>query len=1140
MKEKRSKFTKGVIIVLSIFLVLIILFLVILNHSKIAVGLLSDVKQSKQSIIEIDSSLTFLKSCKNIEPQMIRYSDILNNPKILDRLDILWIHRIDSSAFSEEEKNPVLLKLITNYVQKGGKLLLTMEAVKFLNTLKIEQNEFPTRYANATDDGYGRKLGLHSFRGHPVFDGLFGGAYIFNPTADKRCRQIGFFSDSIPSSGKVIGVDWAYINLKESSKLIIGYNYGKGEIIAIGAYIYFSDENRNRKHLEKFLCNTISYLYSPAIGKTPVTYWTYKPNQVLPFKSESPEIKIPSPVHWGIKDQPLSLKSPAGSNNYCEVAGQRMLVMGKEKGGIEEIWSHPFMALRDYEVGLQVTNSDSILWLNNLNPNVEIRPETFIRTYTLPDATLKEIIVADITNPAAVIHYEYKGNTSARIFIKLKTNMRQMWPYSERAFGNIYYNFDENLNALVWKDESGDFVTIVGSNKLPNKYSIGQFNDFKWNGSEMITQNSDTLLVQSYLQFGLDKESTMDMVVVSTNEKMKKAIKEYQKAIESPFNIFSDASNYYNNFLGNQLAITTPNNTFNEGYKWALIGTDRFFVNTPGIGKSLVAGYATTAHGWNGGHRVNGRPGYAWYFGRDAEWSSFALLGYGDFKKVKSVLETYQNFQDPNGKIYHELTTSGFPHYDAADATPLYIVLAGRYLKHSGDISFIKNSWQNIRKALDYCYSTDTDGDHLIENTNVGHGWVEGGWLYGAHTTLYLASCWDAALYEASYMANTIGLKADAEKYKKDAIIVQGIIDQGYWNPETNFFNYGKLKDNTFNPEITIMASIPMLFGLADSSKMLPVARRFARNGFTSDWGTRIVEESHRLFNPRGYHTGSVWPLYTGWTALAEYRYNYSSQGFIHLMNNLLNYRNFGLGYVDEVLNGLEYKPGGVCNHQCWSETMVLQPAIEGMLGFEPDAVNNSTSLSPSFPADWDSVRVTNLKTGSKKLSFSMLKEKNRTIYKLTNSGGKQIIYFKTSYPAGTIIKNTFINGKKTIPSVYDNSRTTTLSLEAPIWNELLIEIEHSGGIAVLPFVPEPKPYSTSEGFRVVDSWLNGNIFSIALEGKPQTSHLVNIFLPNGTISKVENGNLIPGKEKNIIRVDFEKSTQKYVEKIIHIIYNLD
>ena len=168
--------------------------------------------------------------------------------------------------------------------------------------------------------------------------------------------------------------------------------------------------------------------------------------------------------------------------------------------------------------------------------------------------------------------------------------------------------------------------------------------------------------------------------------------------------------------------ITTPDKEFNQGYRWAMVRSDQFLQTTSGVGTSMMAGFSTTATGWNGRQAVSGRPGYAWYFGRDGEWSGMALDAMGGFDKVKKVLAMFVKYQALDGKIFHELTSSGSVHYDAADATPLFILLAGHYLHYSGDISFIHSIWPSIEKAISYCYSTDTDHDGLIENTNVGHG----------------------------------------------------------------------------------------------------------------------------------------------------------------------------------------------------------------------------------------------------------------------------------------------------------------------------------------------------------------------------------------------------------------------------------
>jgi len=118
--------------------------------------------------------------------------------------------------------------------------------------------------------------------------------------------------------------------------------------------------------------------------------------------------------------------------------------------------------------------------------------------------------------------------------------------------------------------------------------------------------------------------------------------------------------------------------------------------------------------------------------------------------------------------------------------------------------------------------------------------------------------------------------------------------------------------------EVSIMPGIPLYFNQIEKDKTVPVLERFAGNDFTANWGTRMVEEKNPMFDADGYHTGSVWPLFTGWTSLAEYRNGRPVQGYSHLMNNLLGYQNWGLGFVDEVLNGSEYKPSGVCRHQCW------------------------------------------------------------------------------------------------------------------------------------------------------------------------------------------------------------------------------
>jgi hypothetical protein len=61
---------------------------------------------------------------------------------------------------------------------------------------------------------------------------------------------------------------------------------------------------------------------------------------------------------------------------------------------------------------------------------------------------------------------------------------------------------------------------------------------------------------------------------------------------------------------------------------------------------------------------------------------------------------------------------------------------------------------------------------------------------------------------------------------------------------------------------------------------------RWASQEFSTDWGTRDLSPSVSFYDPISYHQGSVWPLFTGWVSLSEYRNGRSLSAYAHLMQN--------------------------------------------------------------------------------------------------------------------------------------------------------------------------------------------------------------------------------------------------------------
>jgi glycogen debranching enzyme len=1093
----------------------------------------------KTSDAETDAAFEFMIRIPEINPVKIELNRVTSSED-LKEFQVLWMHHNDSVSFSPSKQ---LVKILKKYIESGGNILLTLEAFRYISHLKPEPFPVETRNKPVKDDGYGRQLGLHSFRSHPVFAGLNGGAYIFKPGNDTTVRIHGYFEDRIPINGEVVAVDWDYIFLRENSKLMLEYRLGKGNILAVGGYVALSQPNKNRQHLELFLNNCLNYLANPG-SKIPVHHWQYDSQSVSEHDQEyDGNIEMVSD-EWKPDQAVLSLKKDKGNKGYLEVAGERMLIMAKENGGIDEVWSHPFMALRDYQTGIKFQSADSIIWLNDYEPKIEVCPEAFIRTYSLPSGNIMETVFVSQTEPVGVVHYDYEGNEPADFFVKFKSNMRLMWPYSEKVFQSLEYSHQLSLNAILIYESSGDFSTLVGANKEPQSVLAGQYEDFSinWEKENMESPcqitgiSSDKFEAGGIFHFRLMPGDRFDVVFTAENTQDKssasKAIRHYQKAVNHTFNLFDETRHYYSDLFNQSLMIETPDKTFNEGYKWVLVSTDRFFIRTPEIGGSLVAGYNTTNTGWDGEHKIDGRPGYAWYFGRDGQWSGFALLGYGDFEKVKSILEMYIKFQDLNGKIYHEVSTSGVVHYDAADATPLFIILAGKYLKHSGDIEFIRSNWEAIKKAVDFCFSIDTDADHLIENTNVGHGWVEGGSLFGTHSSLYLISCWADALENAGYMANALELHSLAKDYLVEALIVKKIINSDFWNQEKNYFYQGKYTDGTFMDAQSIMQSIPMYFGQVPTEKadfILPV---FAGNNFSSDWGCRIIGENNPNYNPRGYHSGSVWPLFSGWVSLAEYNHGNSVQAYTHLMNSLQVYKHWGLGYIEEVMNGETYQPSGVCRHQCWSETMVLQPAIEGMLGLKTDALNNVLKLSPNFPADWDSFEARNIRLGEHLVHFTMNRKDNLVTYNFKHSGPSSLkLSFTPNFPTGTKVEK-IATSYNTVQDELSGNPSRSIILD----KDFSITYHTRYGISVLPVVPSPQPGDKSSGIRIISDQLEGEVYTVVVEALYGSKHEFEVYIQDWKLKRIENANIISSDGKLLkLETDFPSSNQKYVEKKIKI-----
>src|ERR1700752_1562461 len=101
------------------------------------------------------------------------------------------------------------------------------------------------------------------------------------------------------------------------------------------------------------------------------------------------------------------------------------------------------------------------------------------------------------------------------------------------------------------------------------------------------------------------------------------------------------------------------------------------------------------------------------------------------------------------GKILHEMRRGEMSvmnevpfarYYGSVDSTPLFVMLAGAYYRRTANLSFLKEVWPNIKRAIDWMDTYgDRDKDGFVEyEQRSSKGLVQQGWK-DSHDSIFHA-----------------------------------------------------------------------------------------------------------------------------------------------------------------------------------------------------------------------------------------------------------------------------------------------------------------------------------------------------------------------------------------------------------------
>jgi hypothetical protein len=116
----------------------------------------------------------------------------------------------------------------------------------------------------------------------------------------------------------------------------------------------------------------------------------------------------------------------------------------------------------------------------------------------------------------------------------------------------------------------------------------------------------------------------------------------------------------------------------------------------------------------------------------------------------------------------------------------------------------------------------------------------------------------------------------------------------------------------------------------------------------TTSWGVRTLSNLDPKYHPALYHDGAVWPLVTGWAALAEIKAGRGEQAlyYVNCMAERILAEN---GMFAETYKGDKPDPFNSCILQAWSVGMYINALREMMLGMKLDMLENKVSFKPQI-----------------------------------------------------------------------------------------------------------------------------------------------------------------------------------------------